>query len=104
MLNRAALIVRPKQPYLDWAAGLDDSGLKPDPDDDQRPYTLYRASRVTKKQRKPLRTFMRRSSNGNSGRGIPMKKHGLRTGTSKRFRSGLMLSFILSSKISAIAR
>lgn len=30
MLNRAALIVRPKQPYLDWAAGLDVSGLVPD--------------------------------------------------------------------------
>lgn len=30
MLNRAALIVRPKQPFLDWAAGLDDSGLVPD--------------------------------------------------------------------------
>lgn len=30
MLNRAALIVRPKQPYLDWATGLDDSGLVPD--------------------------------------------------------------------------
>jgi hypothetical protein len=30
MLNRGAVIVRPKQPYLDWAAGLDDSGLAPD--------------------------------------------------------------------------
>ena len=30
MLNRAALIVRPKQPCLDWAASLDDSGLVPD--------------------------------------------------------------------------
>lgn len=30
MLNRVALIVRPKQPYLNWAAGLDDSGLVPD--------------------------------------------------------------------------
>jgi hypothetical protein len=27
MLNRGVLIVRPKQPYLDWAAALDDSGL-----------------------------------------------------------------------------
>ena len=27
MLNRAALIVRPKQPFLDWAASRDDSGL-----------------------------------------------------------------------------
>lgn len=30
MLNRAALIVRPKQPFLDWAASLDNSGLVPD--------------------------------------------------------------------------
>ena len=30
MLNRSALIVRPRQPYLDWAASLDDSGLVPD--------------------------------------------------------------------------
>jgi hypothetical protein len=30
MLNRAALIVRPKQPFHDWAASLDDSGLAPD--------------------------------------------------------------------------
>lgn len=32
MLNRAALIVRPKQPFLDWAAGLDDSSLVLDVD------------------------------------------------------------------------
>jgi len=30
MLNRAALIVRPKQPFLNWAAALDESGLVPD--------------------------------------------------------------------------
>ena len=30
MINRAVLIVRPKQPFLDWAGGLDDSGLLPD--------------------------------------------------------------------------
>lgn len=27
MLNRAVLVVRPKQPFLDWAAQLDDSNL-----------------------------------------------------------------------------
>ena len=32
MLNRGALIVRPAQPYLDWAASLDDSGILPDPE------------------------------------------------------------------------
>lgn len=29
MLNRAALIVTPAQPYIDWASSLDDSGLSP---------------------------------------------------------------------------
>ena len=40
MLNRGALIVRPKQPYLDWAAGLDDSGLLPDADDERTVYLI----------------------------------------------------------------
>lgn len=40
MLNRAALIVRPAQPFLDWAAGLDDSGLFPSPDDEQTVYLV----------------------------------------------------------------
>lgn len=40
MLNRGVLIVRPKQPYLDWAAGLDDSGLIPDPDDERTVYLI----------------------------------------------------------------
>ena len=40
MLDRGALIVRPKQPYLDWAASLDDSGLVPNPDDEQTVYLV----------------------------------------------------------------
>lgn len=40
MLNRGVLIVRPKQPYLDWAAGLDDSGLVPDPNDEKTVYLI----------------------------------------------------------------
>ena len=40
MLNRGVLIVRPKQPYLDWAAGLDDSGVVPDPKDEQTVYLI----------------------------------------------------------------
>ena len=40
MLNRSALIVRPKQPYLDWAAGLDDSGLVPDVDGEKTIYLI----------------------------------------------------------------
>ena len=35
MLNRGVVIVRPKQPYLHWAAGLDDSGIVPDPNNDE---------------------------------------------------------------------
>jgi hypothetical protein len=40
MLNRAVLIVRPKQPYLAWAAGLDDSGLVPDVQGEQTAYLI----------------------------------------------------------------
>ena len=38
MLNSAVLIVSPKQPFLDWAAGLDDSGLVPDAEGEQTVY------------------------------------------------------------------
>jgi hypothetical protein len=40
MINRAVLIVRPKQPFLDWAAGLDDSGLLPDVEGEQTVYLI----------------------------------------------------------------
>lgn len=40
MLNRAVLIVRPAKPFLDWAAGLDDSGLVPSPNDEQTVYLV----------------------------------------------------------------
>ena len=40
MLNRAVLIVRPKQPYIDWATGLDDSGVVPSPEDEQTVYLI----------------------------------------------------------------
>jgi hypothetical protein len=40
MLNRAALVVRPKQPYLDWAAQLDDSGLVPDVKEERTVYLI----------------------------------------------------------------
>jgi hypothetical protein len=40
MLNRGVLIVRPRQPYLDWAAGLDDSGIVPDPNDERTIYLI----------------------------------------------------------------
>ena len=40
MLNRSALIVRPAEPYLEWARGLDDSGIVPDPEDEQTVYLI----------------------------------------------------------------
>lgn len=40
MLNRGAVIVRPRQPYLDWAANLDDSGLVPRRDGEKTVYLL----------------------------------------------------------------
>lgn len=40
MLNRGVVIVRPNQPYLDWAAGLDDSGIVPDPNNEQTVYLV----------------------------------------------------------------
>lgn len=40
MLNRCALIVRPAQPYIDWANGLDESGVEYQDDDERTVYLL----------------------------------------------------------------
>ena len=40
MLNRSVLMVRPKKPFLDWAAKLDDSGLAPDTDGERTVYLI----------------------------------------------------------------
>jgi hypothetical protein len=40
MLNRSAIIVRPNQPFLDWAATLDGSDLEPDQEGDQTVYLI----------------------------------------------------------------
>lgn len=40
MLNRAALIVRPAQPFIDWVMSLGDSGLLPDPQGEQTVYLV----------------------------------------------------------------
>ncbi len=40
MINRAALIVRPKQPYLDWAAGLGEDGDVPELEAEQTVYLI----------------------------------------------------------------
>lgn len=50
MLNRAAIIVRPDKPFMDWAAVLDDSGHVPNPDDEQTVY-LVRDTWMTKRLR-----------------------------------------------------
>lgn len=40
MINRGSVIVRPKQPYLDWAEQLDASGIVPDPEDERTIYLI----------------------------------------------------------------
>jgi hypothetical protein len=40
MLNRGVVIVKPKQPYIDWAGGLDDSGLVPDIEGEKTIYLI----------------------------------------------------------------
>jgi hypothetical protein len=40
MINRAVLMVRPEQPFLEWAAGLDDSGIVPDVDGERTVYLI----------------------------------------------------------------
>ena len=40
MLNRSAVILRPRQPYLDWAAGLNDGGVLPSVYGEQTAYLL----------------------------------------------------------------
>ncbi len=41
MLNRGVLILRPKQPFIDWAKSLtDDEGLAPDPSGEQTAYLI----------------------------------------------------------------
>ena len=40
MVNRGVLIVRPRQPFLDWAAQLDDSGLVPNFEGEETAYLV----------------------------------------------------------------
>ena len=40
MLNRAAMILRPAQPYLEWAKSLDHDGMVPDPSNEQTVYLI----------------------------------------------------------------
>jgi len=40
MINRSAVVLSPKQPYIDWAEGLDDSGISPSELNDKSVYLL----------------------------------------------------------------
>ena len=40
MINRGAIILRPAQPFLEWAAGLDDSNILPDAAGEQTVYLV----------------------------------------------------------------
>jgi hypothetical protein len=40
MLNRSVVMVRPKQPFLDWAAQANGSGESPDRDDERIVYLI----------------------------------------------------------------
>ncbi|MCL4744443.1 MAG: hypothetical protein KJZ83_03405 [Burkholderiaceae bacterium] len=40
MLNRGVLIVRPAQPYVEWALSLDESGIAPDAEEEQTVYLI----------------------------------------------------------------
>ncbi len=40
MLNRSCVVVRPAQGYIDWAVGLDDSGIVPQVTGEQTVYLI----------------------------------------------------------------
>lgn len=40
MINRTALIIRPKEPYLQWTRSLSGDGIEPDPSGEQTVYLL----------------------------------------------------------------
>jgi hypothetical protein len=40
-LNKVALIVRPKQPYIDWANGLEEGGPKLSLESPEQEHTIY---------------------------------------------------------------
>ena len=40
MINRAAVLVSPKSPYIEWARGVDDSDVTPDPKGERTVYLV----------------------------------------------------------------
>jgi hypothetical protein len=57
VLNRAVLIVRPRKPFLDWAAQLDDSGLVPNVEGEQTAYLIPQFDDDAEAQRVLARVF-----------------------------------------------
>src|SRR6476646_8201694 len=67
MLNHWVVIVRPKQPYVNWAAELDDSGVVPDVGGDKTIYLIPSfetpsGSSAPRRSESPRTTSPRRSS------------------------------------------
>ena len=102
MLNRAVLIVRPKQPFLDWAAQLDDSGLVRNVEGEQTAY-LVPEFEMTMTHNAFLGLFTPRYSSGSSTRGIRMNPRGLGTEVLSSFVSGLRLNCTRSWKTLVIS-
>lgn len=40
MINRSAVLVSPKSPYIEWASGVDDTDVAPDPNDERTVYLI----------------------------------------------------------------
>src|SRR5712691_8078877 len=103
MLNRGVVIVRPKQPYLDWAAGLDDSGIVPDPNDEQTVY-LIPSYGDDEEGGRSSKECIPRSSRTNSMGGTRTRRHGHKAETSRCSRRGSRSSCTRWSRISATTR
>jgi len=99
MLNRAALIVRPKQPFLDWAAGLDDSGLVPDVDGEKTVY-LIPEFESDEEGLRVLKRVYAEIFERDSMVGTPTRRLGRRNGTSRPFSNGSVSSCTQLLKIS----
>jgi hypothetical protein len=79
MLNRGALTVRPKQPFPDWAARLDDSGIVPDADEERTVYLIpeFESDREASTVLKEVYAEIFEAS---CTAGIPTSQRGRRTG------------------------
>jgi hypothetical protein len=104
MLNRAVLIVRPKQPFLNRAAQFDDSGLVPDSTGEQTAYLVPEFEDDNKAPDEYSNGYSPRCSNASSSVGIPTKPRGRRIERSRCSESGSKLNYTLSSRIFVITK